>query len=143
MKRGVMFFLCCMLSVTVFAQDVRSAEAEVTGRMNVFIRALMAKDSVALSDALADDVSVGHTNGSAQTKRQMLDDVISGTQYYKSIETSDMLVRIHDNVAIVTMKTKVNMLLRGSPVNIKMNDLYVWTKKDNVWRIIARQAGKI
>src|SRR4030095_11744839 len=70
---------------------------EVMMKMLSLKNALIAKDSVSLSGLLADDVTYGHSTGMVQTKAQLIRSVMSGEQDYKSMEPSDMNVRIYDN----------------------------------------------
>ena len=104
--------------------------------------ALIQKDSVSLSRLLSDDVSYGHSNALLQTRAQLIRDVVSGVQDYKSIDPSDLQIRIYDKTAIVTMKSTVSMLMQGKPLNITMNVLLVWVWKDNDWKLVARQSVK-
>ena len=104
--------------------------------------ALIQKDSVSLSKLLSDDVSYGHSNGLLQTRSQLIRDVVSGVQDYKSIDPSDLQIRIYDKTAIVTMKSDVSLLMQGKPMNISMNVLLVWVWKDNDWKLVARQSVK-
>ena len=104
--------------------------------------ALIQKDSVSLSKLLSDDVSYGHSNGLLQTRAQLIRDVVSAVQDYKSIDPSDLQIRIYDKTAIVTMKSDVSLLMQGKPMNISMNVLLVWVWKDNDWKLVARQSVK-
>ena len=104
--------------------------------------ALIQKDSVSLSKLLSDDVSYGHSNGLLQTRSQLIRDVVSGVQDYKSIDPSDLQIRIYDKTAIVTMKSGVSLVMQGKPMNISMNVLLVWVWKDNDWKLVARQSVK-
>ena len=105
--------------------------------------ALVAKDSVALSKALAEDVTYGHTNAMIQTKAELIRDVISLVQDYKSIEPSDMKIRIYDNTAIVNMNSKVVMNYQKQPLELNMKITFIWVKKNNDWQLVARQAVKM
>ena len=103
---------------------------------------LIAKDSVTLSGLLADDVTYGHTNGQIQTKSQLIRSVMSGEQDYKSIEPSDMDVRIYDNTGVVTMKSKVSMMYQGKPLDMDMFVTLTWIKTNGDWKLVARQSVK-
>ena len=104
--------------------------------------ALIKKDSVSLSKLLADDVSYGHSNGWLQTKAQLIRDIMSGVQDYKSIDPSNMNIRIYDNTSVVTMQSKVSLTMQGKPLDLSMNVLFVWIKKNNDWKLAARQSVK-
>lgn len=105
--------------------------------------ALVAKDSVALSKVLADDVTYGHTNAMIQTKAELIRDVMSKVQDYKSIDPSDMNIRLFDKTAIVNMNAKIVLNYKNEPMELKMKITLVWVKQNGEWQLEARQAVKI
>ncbi len=142
-KIFLLLLLSAILTVSVQAQEDNKAE-----QMNVMMKmlslknGLLGKDSVALSNVLADDVSYGHSTGLIQTKAQLIHAVMSGEQMYKTIDPSDMIIRIYDNTAVITMKSKVNLTMQGKQLDLNMNVLLIWIKKQNDWKLVARQSVK-
>jgi hypothetical protein len=135
---------CCILfialsPVVLFAQNGK--EGVIMMKMLALKNALLSRDSVVLNDLLANDVSYGHTNGMIQTKAQLIRSVMSREQDYKNIVPSDMKIRLYDNTAVVTMKSTVNMIYEGSPLDINMYVTLVWVFK-NKWQLVARQSVK-
>lgn len=141
MKKVILFlslFVCCYFSSQ--AQD--PVQQEIMMRMLGLKTALLNKDSLALTGLLADDVSYGHSNGLLQSKAALIHDVMSGVQDYKSIEPSDMLIRVYNNSAVVTIKSKVKMIFQDKPMEIGMNVTLVWIQKESDWKLVARQSVK-
>lgn len=124
-----------------FAQN-ESGKMEIMMKMLTLKTALVAKDSVALSKVLADDVTYGHTNGMIQTKAELIRSVVSKEQDYKSIDPSDMKIRLFDNTAIVNMNAKIVLTYKNEPMELKIKITLVWIKKNNEWLLEARQAVK-
>lgn len=112
-------------------------------KMLTLKNALVAKDSVALSKVLADDVTYGHTNAMIQTKAELIRDVMSKVQDYKSIDPSDMNIRLFNNTAIVNMNAKIVLTYKNEPMELKMKITLVWVKQNGDWVLEARQAVKI
>lgn len=138
-------FVVIIFSMIMLVQKASSqpqTEMEVMMKMLSLKTALQAKDSTTLAGLLADDVTYGHTNGMVQTKSELIRSVVSGEQDYKNIEPSDLNVRIYGNAAIVTMKAKVNMLYKGSPLEMSMVITLTWIK-DKDWKLVARQSAKL
>lgn len=133
--------LFLFISHISFAQD--ETKIEVMMKMLTLKNALVAKDSVALSKVLADDVTYGHTNALMQTKAELIRAVVSSEQDYKSIETSDLNVRIYENSAVVTMNAKVSMFYQKQPLDLNMKGTFIWIKKNKDWQLVARQTVKI
>ena len=137
-----------IITLFLFITQISFAQNE-DGRMEIMMKmltlknALVAKDSVALSKVLADDVTYGHTNAMIQTKAELIRDVVSLVQDYKSIEPSDMKIRIYDNTAIVNMNSSVVMIYQNQPLELSMKITFTWIKKNKDWQLVARQAVKM
>ena len=135
-----MFLPVVLWTTALFSQSPK--QDAVMMKMWDLKTALLKKDSVNLTKLLADDVSYGHSNGLIQSRAQLISDVMSGTQDYKSIEPSDMNIRVYDNSAVVTMKSKIIMTMQGKALDLSMNVLLNWVYKDNDWKLVARQSVK-
>lgn len=137
-------FIILFLSIATlsFSQDEKG-RMEIMMKMLTLKNALVAKDSIALSKVLAEDVTYGHTNAMIQTKAELIRDVVSLVQDYKSIEPTEMKIRIYDNTAIVNMNAKVVMNYQQQPLELNMKITLTWIKKDKEWQLVARQAVKM
>lgn len=140
--RSVLFIFAFFFvsSTAVNAQTTSPQQMEVMMHMLSLKNSLIMKDSVKLSNLLSDDVTYGHTNGMIQTKSELIRSIMSRDQDYKSIEPSEMKVRIYDNTAIVNMKSEVKMNYGGKPLELNMFVVLVWVKKDKDWKLVARQS---
>ena len=138
----LILFLLFPVAVHINAQN-DDQKAQVTMKMLSLKNALLAKDSVSLSSLLADDVTYVHSTGNVQTKSQLIRDVMSGVQDYKSIEPSDMQVRIYDNTGVVTLNLKVNVINGGKPLDLNMYVTLTWVKMNGDWKLVARQSVRL
>ena len=138
----LILFLLFPVAVHINAQN-DDQKAQVTMKMLSLKNALLAKDSVSLSSLLADDVTYVHSTGNVQTKSQLIRDVMSGTQDYKSIEPSDIQVRIYDNTGVVTLNLKVNVINGGKPLDLNMYVTLTWVKMNGDWKLVARQSVRV
>lgn len=140
-----LFYLLLIFFAPVFASAQQSSpqQTEVMMKMAAFRSSLLGKDVATLSTLLADEVSYGHTNGMVQTKAELLKDLSSGVQQYKSIDPYGMKVRLYGSTAIVTVNSKVNMIYAGNPLDFSMTVLFVWVKSNNQWQLVARQSTKL
>ena len=138
------FFLAILLTFSSKAQQDNSAkQTEVMMKMENLRNALLSKDSVALSNLLADDVTYGHSSGLIQTKAELIRSIMSGEQDYKSIEPSNMVVRIYDNAGVVNAKVKANLIYQGKPTDLNMAVTFTWVKISGEWKLVARQSVKL
>jgi hypothetical protein len=144
MKKLIYVLLVAGMPFLCFAQNNMSPQQmDVMMKMASLKSALLNKDSVALSALLSADVTYGHTNGLVQTKAQLIRSVVSREQDYKAIDPSDMKIRVYDNTGIVNMNSKVKMIYNGAPLDLSMHIVLVWIKKDNDWKLVARQSVKM
>lgn len=133
-----------LITIKATAQTGLSAEqTQVMMKMLSLKNSLIAKDSVTLMYLLANDVTYGHTNGVIQTKAEIIRSVMSGEQDYKSIEPSNMDIRIYENTGVVTMNSKVSMNYQNKPLDMNMFVTLVWIKSKNDWKLVARQSVKL
>ena len=141
MRKFFIILLIVLSPIFSFAQQNSPQQSEIMMRMLTLRSGLINKDSVALDDVLASDVSYGHTSGLIQTKAQLIHSVVSKEQDYQNIIPSDMNIRIYNNTGVVTMKSTVLMNYQGNPLNMDMYITLVWIKK-NKWQLVARQSVK-
>jgi hypothetical protein len=143
MRKNIFILLLLLpFALNVNAQNDNDQKMQVMMKMLSLKNALLAKDSVSLSGLLADDVTYGHSTGIIQTKAQLIRAVMSGEQDYKSIEPSDMNIRIYDNTGVVTLKLKVNVIYGGKTLDLNMNATLTWVKINGDWKLVARQSVK-
>lgn len=140
MKIIFALFLSALIGFSAYAQPKVDPQTEVMMRMLKLKNSLTGKDSAGLADVLADDATYGHSNGLIQTKAELIRDIVSGVQNYNKIGPTDMVIRVYGNTAVVTLKAKVSMVMKGDPLELSMNVMVVWVKTNNIWQIVARQA---
>jgi len=141
MKQYIVILFFVLAPLLSLAQGYSPVQSEVLMKMLALKNALISKDSAALDGLLAADVTYGHTNGMIQTKAQLIRSVVSKEQDYKSIDPSEMNIRVYDNTAVVTMKSAVKMMFQAKPLDMNMYVTLVWVKK-NKWQLVARQSVK-
>ena len=144
MQKNIFILLITLsFAFNIKAQDANDPKMQVMMKMQDLKNALLSKDSISLSGLLVDDISYGHSSGLIQTKSQLIRDVMSGFQEYKSIEASDLNVRIYDNTGIATLKLKVNLSFGGNPMDLNLIATLTWVKINNEWKLVARQSVKL
>ena len=136
----LLVFVVSFVGIVSYAQN---AQSEVMMKMLSLKNALIGKDSVALSNLLADEVTYGHSTGVIQTKAQLIRSALNGEQDYRSIEPSNLNVRIYnDNTGIVNVTLKINVYNLGKPLDVTLFATLVWVKINGDWKLVARQAVK-
>src|SRR5690349_21523445 len=143
-KIVLVFSLIASLTISSKAQDDNSASrTQLMMKMSSLKDALLARDSVALSKLLSDDVTYGHSTGLIQTKTELIRSVVSGEQEYKSIASSNLNVRIYDNAGVVNANVKARVIFQGKPADLNMAVTFTWIKMNGEWKLVARQSVKL
>ena len=136
-----LFIALFFLSVSAVAQVDSTGLNEAMLRLD---KALLEKDTAALRLVLHKDVSYGHSNGWVQTKKNILDDLVSGKLLYTKIETRDLaLLAINKKWATAKMITNAEGAVSGTAFNLKLHVMQVWIRLKKGWQLMARQSTKI
>jgi hypothetical protein len=140
LKTYILFTFCILHFTYSFAQD--NSKMEVMMKMSELRSGLLSRDSVSLSKLLSNDVTYGHTNGLIQTKAELIHDLMTKVQDYKSIAPSDMKIRVYNNTAVVNINVGVKMEYNAKPLEMNMHVVLVWIKNNGNWELVARQSVK-
>jgi len=104
--------------------------------------ALVKRDTVQLKKLLDDRLNYGHSNAWIQTKGEIIADLYNGTLTYTAINQEQGQVTTDGNTALVRAVTNIDVVMKGKPMQFKLNILQVWIYK-NGWRLFGRQSVKI
>jgi hypothetical protein len=104
---------------------------------------MVSLQSDSLAAILDDQLVYIHSNGWAQSKKEVLEDFIRGKLSYQSIEVVESSMRLFDKTAIVNGKGTFTGVVSG--ISFSLNLLYteVYTRKGNDWLLASRHANKM
>lgn len=104
---------------------------------------MLNKQVDSLAAVLDDRLKYIHSNGSVQTRDDVLADLKSGKLTYQSIDIREMETRVFENAAVVTGKGKFsgNSPTAAFAVDLLFTEVYVWKNKG--WRLVSRHASKL
>jgi hypothetical protein len=133
----LLFFISLIVVAQVDSVGLKDA-------MRKLDKALLEKDSLALSEVLHNDISYGHSNGWVQSKKDLWDDFVSGKLIYKKIEhSSTTIAAINNKWATVRTNTAVEGTVNDKSFNMSLHVLQVWIKTKKGWQLMARQSAKL
>ena len=112
-------------------------EAEIIGRENALLSAVMTNDVALLDDLLHDDLLFNGPDGQTGTKALDLANYRSGDIQLRRAEARDRLISaIGDDVVVA-----VTVVFEGSYLGIRVDGRYrylrVWKRVGGAWRVIA------
>ncbi len=111
-----------------------------------YARALRDNDADAVGRVLADDWQVVNTDGGwSAAKAPFLDVIRSGQFARKTMEISDIKVRLYGNVAVVTEHVSTSGVFKSKAqafdVKEVQSDVLVWS--DGVWKSVLTHETKV
>jgi hypothetical protein len=144
LKTLMCFFIALVINIQKpFAQNSKSM-TEVTNAVEQLRKAMVDADGTALDKLTSSELSYGHSSGKVQTKKEFVDDLVSGTSDFVSIDLTEQTIKVVDNTAIVRhiLSAATNDKGKGAGT-VKIGILLVWVKNKAQWQLLARQAVKI
>ena len=137
---GLLTILMLLISMVVLAQkaDTNSLKKAVAA----FNDALVKRDTVQLKSLLDDKLDYGHSNAWIQSKRDIIADLYNGTLIYTAIKQEQGSVVADGNTALVRAVTNLDVVMKGKPMQFKLNVMQVWIYKKG-WKLLGRQSVKI
>ncbi|WP_276500956.1 nuclear transport factor 2 family protein [Terrimonas pollutisoli] len=138
------FFLTLILFFTSLILVAQADSVGLKEAMRTLDKALMEKDSVALSKLLHNKVSFGHSNGWVQMGKEVWNDLVSGKLVYKRIDNGyTTIAAIDKKWATVRMNIAAEGKLNDKVFAMNLHVLQVWMKTKKGWQLVARQSAKI
>jgi len=124
------------------AQAAASDEAEVRKAEAGWAEAVKSRDQAKLDGILGAGLVYTHSTGIVDGKAEYLAKLKSGAQRYDGLETSDMVIHMYGDTAVVTAKIHMTGATKGVPFNDKLLYTHVWVKQGGRWLLVAHQTTK-
>ncbi len=104
-------------------------------------KAMVGPDSLQLINLTTEELTYGHSSGAIENRAAYIDNVLHKDDYI-SIGFTDQDITLKGSTAWVRGTIHIVLLTDGkeNPLNLKV--LYVFTKQDGYWKLLARQAIK-
>ena len=116
-------------------------EGAVAAAVEALRKAMVSGDRAALTQLAADELTYGHSSNRLENKAEFIEALASGKGGFSAIELSDHAVTVIDNLALARhgfVGTR-----RPSGDQLKLMVLTVWLKRQEQWKLVARQAARL
>jgi Domain of unknown function (DUF4440) len=140
MKNIGFVFLFGFACLTSGAQSKQ--EQEVLQLSHAKFKWLVNKNIDSLKFALDERLSYVHSNGWMQTKKELIEDLLSGKLTYVSIEVTRDSIRSYPKSAVVTGRGKFVATVNGvsNTYDLTYTETYVLQKRE--WKLASRHASR-
>lgn len=139
-----LLFILFLSFCTPIAFGQTGKEAEVWTKVEALNKAIFeTKDSAAIQDLVAENVTYGHSTGLIENKPVMLHAAVSSPDVYKNLSLERLGTTYAGQTAVVRYILRAEVLKDSntSPLNISI--MQVWGKDKGKWKLYARQAIKV
>jgi ketosteroid isomerase-like protein len=107
------------------------------------MRAMAAKDVETLEDLLADDLIYTHSSARLDTKRSLIQAMVSGTTVYTSVEPSDVKAQDLGDSVVLTGIAQIKVVSNGTPNAFGVRFTDVYTRRDGRWQMVTWQSTRL
>ena len=101
---------------------------------------MLANDSVALGNMLADALCYVHSSGGKDTRQSYVHKLSNGTLQYKTCEFLTPEFQLIGNVGLVTARMVANVVSSGNHREVANTYLAVWEHDGAAWKLLCLQS---
>lgn len=139
-RRASVFAVVCSLGVLALAQNKPdSTSAKLTALENKWNEAYLKSDVAALNSMLTDDFIITVEDGSTYSKPGYIAHSKDSTVHVETAEISDVKIRMHGSVAVVTGAYHEKGTSKGKPYEYRDRYTDIWQNTGGNWQLIASQ----
>lgn len=106
-------------------------------------KALIAGDRDVLDRLLSDDMVYTHSTGRVDGKESYLEAVTGGFLRYRGVRKSDVVVRKHGSVAVLTGRADIDVTINGEDICSVARFSAVWCVVGTVWQFVCWHSSPI
>jgi hypothetical protein len=140
--RKNLFFAGFFLLAIVAASAQSKGEKDIANAIEKLKQAMIDGNKADLENAVADQLSYGHSSGVVQNKKEFVEKIVSGQSDFVTIDLTGQTINIIGDVAIVRHKLDAKTNDNGKPGEAHLLVLLVFQKDHKHWKLLARQAVK-
>lgn len=105
--------------------------------------AMGAKDVAALEALLADDLIYCHSSARLDSKRSLIDAMVSGATVYSAVTASDVVAQDLGSAVVLTGVAAIEVTSGGKAMAFRVRFTDVWANRGGAWQMVAWQSTKL
>lgn len=107
------------------------------------MRAMVAKDVETLESLLADDLIYTHSSARLDTKRSLIQGMVSGATVYTGVKPSDVKAQDLGDTVVLTGIAHIEVVSNGTPNAFGVRFTDVYTRRDDRWQMVTWQSTRL
>jgi hypothetical protein len=116
---------------------------QVAGYVEKLRLAMLEPTQAALDALAAQELSYGHSNGMVEDKASFIDALVSQRSDFRRIDLTGQTITLAGDVALVRHTLDADTFDGGRPGRVTLKILLVWQKRNDAWKLLARQAVRL
>jgi len=121
----------------------QSPKKDLESAIESLNKAMLSQDKSGLENLTADELSYGHSTGTIENKSEFVNNVLTGTVKFNSIEFTDQRIETTNDIGIVRTMANYKGNNGSATMDIKIGLLMIWRKQAGGWKLLARQGYKL
>lgn len=135
-------FLPAAAAAASFAAGAVDPTVEVAEK--AWAEATKKGDKAALEKLLAEDLTYTHSHSGTDTKKQFIDNLVTGAAKYEVIDYEELNTRMYGkNTAVVNAQVKLVTVNKGTRGNAHLKFVHLWVKQGGRWQLAAHQSTRM
>jgi Domain of unknown function (DUF4440) len=138
----IILFLCLICCSSVFSQS--KDQLEVQKFLELFRLKMIEPDAKVLEHILHEKLIYGHSNGTNETKKDVIEVLTTGKSDYIKLEFANPIYTFSKNTAVVRcdfLATLLDKSKNTSELNLKT--IMILVKEKNEWKLFSRQGYRL
>lgn len=134
-----------ILLLFAVSADIRAADdpAAVVRALEMRrLEAMIDVDTVFLDHVLSDDLVYTHSNGTTQSKTELMDALVLQRFDYRSIVPQEWVVRVYGDAAIITGAVELEIVVGKNTIRTSLLFTDVYVREGDDWRLVAYQSTR-
>lgn len=107
------------------------------------MQAMAAKDVAVLEALIADDLVYTHSSARLDTKRSLIDNMISGKTVYTAVEPSNVTAQDLGDTVVLTGECQIKVTVGGTPNAFGVRFTDVYARRNRRWQMITWQSTRL
>ena len=105
--------------------------------------AMASKDTATLESLLADDLIYTHSSARLDTKRSLIDAMVSGKTVYTGVEPSEVKAQDLGDTVVLTGVAQIKVTANGAPNAFGVRFTDVYARRDGRWQMVTWQSTRL
>ena len=107
------------------------------------MQAMAKKDVGTLETVLADDLVYTHSSARLDTKRSLIDAMVSGATVYTGVEPSDVKAQDLGDTVVLTGIAQIKVVSNGTPNAFGVRFTDVYARRNGRWQMVTWQSTRL